>query len=59
VNLANWLAQVLQPRLVVDFLDFEEDGKSFAILVIDPAYRAVQRSIPVSTHVESLKPQLG
>ncbi len=38
VNLANWLSQVLEPRLALEFLTFEDEGKLFSILTIDPAY---------------------
>lgn len=37
-NLANWLGRIVEPRLVLEFLDFEDRGKLFSILSIDPAY---------------------
>jgi ATP-dependent DNA helicase RecG len=37
-NLPNWLSRMIEPRLMMEFLDFDEDGKHFAILVIEPTY---------------------
>ncbi len=37
-NLANWLSRLLEPRLVLDLVDFECDGLPFTIIGIDPAY---------------------
>lgn len=37
-NFANWLSRLLEPRLVLDLVDFECDGLPFAIIGIDPAY---------------------
>ena len=37
-NLANWLSHIITPRLMMEFLDFEDDDKSFAILVVEPTY---------------------
>lgn len=37
-NFANWLSRLLNPRLVLDMVDFECDGLAFAIIGIDPAY---------------------
>lgn len=37
-NFANWLNRNLEPRLMVDFVDFEEGGLQFAIIVIEPSY---------------------
>lgn len=38
VNIANWLSQLLEPKLPLEFLDFEDGGLWFSILGIDPAY---------------------
>lgn len=37
-NFSNWLNRVLEPRLMLEFLDFEDAGLAFAILVIEPSY---------------------
>lgn len=37
-NLMNWLSRMLTPRLMIEPLDFEEDGKAFAILSVEPTY---------------------
>lgn len=37
-NLANWLARMITPRLMMEFLDFEDDGLPFAILLVEPTY---------------------
>src|ERR1051326_401991 len=44
-NFHNWLSRMLTPRLMVELLDFEDDGKSFSILAVEPTYdRPVQFS---------------
>ncbi|WP_372421714.1 ATP-binding protein [Salinarimonas chemoclinalis] len=37
-NLLNWLGRLLQPRLMIECLDFECEGLHFAIVVIEPSY---------------------
>jgi ATP-dependent DNA helicase RecG len=37
-SFANWLIRLLEPRLWLEFLDFEDEGKQFSIQTIDPAY---------------------
>ena len=37
-NFCNWLNRMLEPRLMLEFLDFEDEGKNFAILAIEPSY---------------------
>jgi ATP-dependent DNA helicase RecG len=37
-NLVNWLSRMIEPRLMMEFLDFEDHGKSFSILTIEPTY---------------------
>lgn len=37
-NLTNWLSRVVEPHLMMEFLDFEDRGKQFAILVTEPTY---------------------
>lgn len=59
-NLSNWLARLIEPRLEIEFLDFEQDGVSFAILGIDPSYdRPVRFSgteyIRIGENVKPLK----
>jgi len=34
----NWLCRVITPRLIIEFVGFENEGKSFEIIVIHPAY---------------------
>src|SRR5665213_3982052 len=34
----NWLSRMIEPRLFMEFLDFEEGGVQFAILVVEPTY---------------------
>lgn len=59
-NLANWLTRMLEPRLLLEFLDFEEDGLQFAILVIEPSYDRPVRFGPtefirIGENVKNLK----
>jgi ATP-dependent DNA helicase RecG len=59
-NLTNWLSRMIEPRLMMEFLDFEEKGKNFSILAIEPTYdRPVKFSgteyIRVGENVKSLK----
>ncbi len=37
-NFQNWLTRMLEPRLMIEFLDFEEDGLRFSIITIEPSY---------------------
>lgn len=37
-NLENWLNRMLEPRIVLEFLEFEDDGLQFAIVTIAPSY---------------------
>lgn len=37
-NLSNWLMRMISPRLMMEFLDFEDEGKAFSILAIEPTY---------------------
>src|SRR5262245_15545900 len=37
-NLTNWLSRMITPPLMMEFLDFEDDGTAFSILVIEPTY---------------------
>ena len=42
-NFSNWISRLVEPRLQMEFLDFEEGGKQFSILGIEPTYdRPVQ-----------------
>lgn len=59
-NLTNWLSRMIEPKLMMEFLDFEEQGKQFSILTIEPTYdRPVRFSgteyIRVGENVKSLK----
>ncbi len=37
-NFHNWLSRMIEPRIAVELLDFESEGKTFAIICIEPAY---------------------
>jgi ATP-dependent DNA helicase RecG len=37
-NFTNWLSRTINPRLMMEFLDFVDQGKPFAILTIEPTY---------------------
>jgi ATP-dependent DNA helicase RecG len=37
-NLTNWLSRMIEPRLMLEFLDFEDRGQMFSILVMEPTY---------------------
>lgn len=37
-NFTNWLSRVIEPRLMMEFLDFEEGDLRFAILAVEPTY---------------------
>jgi predicted HTH transcriptional regulator len=37
-NLANWLSRCVEPRIMIDFHDFECEGLTFAIIVVEPSY---------------------
>jgi predicted HTH transcriptional regulator len=37
-NFTNWLSRMIEPRLMMEFLDFESQGLHFSILTIEPTY---------------------
>lgn len=37
-NLENWLNHMIEPRLMMELIDFEEDGKLFSIISFEPTY---------------------
>jgi len=37
-NFENWIARNLDPRILVELIDFNHKGKQFAIIVIEPTY---------------------
>jgi ATP-dependent DNA helicase RecG len=37
-NFTNWLCRLTEPRLMIEFLDFDCEGLNFSILVIEPSY---------------------
>jgi hypothetical protein len=37
-NFANWLQRKLDPALMIEYFDFECDGRAFAIMCIGPTY---------------------
>jgi ATP-dependent DNA helicase RecG len=37
-NFANWLSRTIDPRLMMEFLDFVDQGAAFAILTVEPTY---------------------
>jgi ATP-dependent DNA helicase RecG len=59
-NLTNWLSRIIEPPLMMEFLDFTDRGKTFAVLVLEPTYdRPVKFSgteyIRIGENVKSLK----
>lgn len=34
----NWLSRSIEPRLMMEFLDFDEEAKHFAVLAVEPTY---------------------
>lgn len=46
-NLINWLSRMIEPQLLMEFLDFAEDEKQFSILVIEPSYDRPVRFGPI------------
>lgn len=34
----NWISHILEPRLMIDYLDFEINGIDFSVIVIEPTY---------------------
>ncbi|HWX85251.1 MAG TPA: ATP-binding protein [Xanthobacteraceae bacterium] len=59
-NLSNWLNRKLNPRLMLESLDFADQDKQFAILTIEPTYdRPVKfdgiEYIRVGEHIKSLE----
>ena len=37
-NFSNWLSRMVEPRLMMEFLDFEHEAKHFSIITIEPTY---------------------
>src|SRR5262249_2803958 len=37
-NLTNWLSRTVDPPLMMEFLDFDDQSNAFAILTIEPTY---------------------
>lgn len=59
-NFINWITRMVTPKLMMEFLDFQSEGKDFAILIIEPTYdRPVQFSgeeyMRVGENVKKLK----
>jgi ATP-dependent DNA helicase RecG len=59
-NLDNWLSRLIEPRLQIEFLDFEDDGKHFSILCVEQAHdRPVrfegQEYIRIGQNIRQLK----
>lgn len=38
-NFENWIAHLIEPRLMIECLDFSCDGLDFAIIIIEPSYQ--------------------
>ncbi len=56
----NWLSRLIEPRLQMEFLDFEDEGKFFSILCIEQTYSrpvAFEKTeyIRIGTSVKKLK----
>ena len=43
-NLENWLARMVEPRLVLEFLDFDDQGRDFAIIVVTPTCQPASKT---------------
>lgn len=59
-NFPNWISQIIEPHLIMEFLDFEDDGLKFSILTIEPTYdRPVRYAgaayIRIGENVKSLR----
>lgn len=59
-NFVNWIHRSIEPRLMMDFEDFEFDGKAFSILAIEPTYDRPVRFLGseyfrVGEHIKKLK----
>lgn len=59
-NFINWVSRLISPSLMLEFLDFEYQGKMFSIIVVEPTYdRPVQFSgsefIRVGENIKKLK----
>jgi predicted HTH transcriptional regulator len=37
-NLVNWLSNMITPKVQMEFLDFEYEGKTVSVMVLEPAY---------------------
>lgn len=37
-NFTNWISRMVEPRLMIDFSDFEYEEKNFSIIAIEPTY---------------------
>jgi predicted HTH transcriptional regulator len=37
-NFQNWLIRMLEPRLMVECIDFDDGGKQFSIIAVEPSY---------------------
>jgi len=37
-NIENWLVRAIHPQLNIELLDFEDDGKHFSIVTVEPTY---------------------
>jgi ATP-dependent DNA helicase RecG len=37
-NLQNWLSRMVDPCVMMEFIDFDDNNKNYCILVIDPTY---------------------
>lgn len=37
-NIENWLGGMVEPKLMLELIDFEFEGKNVAIIVIEPTY---------------------
>ncbi len=37
-NFVNWISRMIEPRLMMEFLDFELDGIPYAIVTVEPTY---------------------
>lgn len=56
----NWISRLIEPHLFMEFLDFEDEGLNFAIIVIEPTYDrpvrfAGSEYIRIGEHIKALR----
>lgn len=59
-NFINWISRMLNPRVMMEFIDFQSDGLDFSIICIEPTYEkpiefAGDAYIRVGENIKKLK----